>query len=145
MRNSDIVFLQQNGIQLATAHDITPAHSYKFFKLRKAVDKAFNDIVEKERELLKECNIEQDKQPKEEDAKKFIGLKAALMEDDTPLEGIKAVPYDVWAALQKENKAKEIPNSDKTIDILSGRTEMILEDIFWKAPEEVEEPITVEL
>lgn len=138
MKNMDIVTLQNQGLQLATAHDADPAHAYKLFKLRKAVDKAYNNLAEQEEALRTECGIERGKKPSEEASKKFYELQKALMKDDSPLEGIKAVPYDVWIQLQKENRAKEF--NGKKIDVLSGAVELILEDVFWTAPAEEPEP-----
>lgn len=138
MKNQDIVTLQHLGIQLATAHDADSAHAYKLFKLRKAVDKAFKSIAEQEDALRTECGIEDGKKPSEEVSKKFIELHKALMKDDTPLEGIRTVPYQVWIELQKENRAKDV--NGKKIDVLSGSVELILEDVFWTAP--AEEPVT---
>lgn len=138
MKNMDIVTLQNQGLQLATAHDADPAHAYKLFKLRKAVDKAYNNLAEQEEALRTECGIERGKKPSEDASKKFYELQKALMKDDSPLEGIKAVPYDVWIQLQKENRAKEF--NGKKIDVLSGVVELILEDVFWTAPAEEVEP-----
>lgn len=138
----DIVTLQNQGLQLATAHDADPAHAYKLFKLRKAVDKAFAALAEQEKALSEECGIERGKKPSEEASKKFYELQKALMKDDTPLEGIKTVPYDVWIELQKENRAKEF--NGKKLDVLSGAVELILEDVFWTAPTEDETEVKSE-
>lgn len=143
MRNSDIIYLQLNGLQAVTAHTLQAADAYKTFKLKKAVDNAFNAIVEAEKRLMAEHGIERGKQPKDEAAaERYIGERNALLEDDTPLDGVRTVSYRTWLALQRENREKVSPDADdggsRTLDLLAGKTEMILENVFWTAPQEEE-------
>ena len=61
------------------------------------------------------------------------GLQGELKNEDVAID-VKAMPYDVWHDLQNENKAVNI--FGKTVDVLSGDVEEILEGILWVDPEE---------
>ena len=58
MKNIDIINLANGGILAITANDLDAAHAYKVIKFKKAVKKAFESIVESEKEILKEAGIE---------------------------------------------------------------------------------------
>lgn len=155
MKNGDIITLLDCGVLSITSHTLSTAHAYKVYKLRKAIDKAVNDIAIAERGLQLECGISDpdafDKKraalrrasnDSEELSKmdaqlaRYLEMRNKLYDDDVALEGVKAMPYDEWRKLQDENKAVEIRG--RAVDVLSGKAEMILEDILWKAPSEEE-------
>lgn len=166
MKNIDIIRLQQGGLQQASAHDVSPAHAYKLSKLKREVQKAFDELVEREKDLMKDCDIEDYGKDRErlrdmkkrmsalsaEEKKEFDALHdrlehydkmhEELMNDDTPLSGVKTMPYEDWHRLQAENRAKSLVlqaggrRFSQTVDIFTGELEFILEDVLWRAPEE---------
>lgn len=165
MRNLDIWKLHVLGLQAATSHDVSPAHAYKLTRLKKEVREAVKKIVDAEQEILKDegVNLEDpaateskikdmrkkmseltsDQKKEYDDLKvrydRYKGMHDALMEDDTPLEGIKSMPYDAWHQLQAENRSKKVVMNGRAVpgvDIFSGELEFILEDVLWKAPED---------
>lgn len=167
MKNIDIWKLHVLGLQAATSHDVYPAHAYKLTRLKKEVREAVKKIVEAEQEILKDeaVNLEDpaatetklkdmrkrmsdltSEQKKEYDDLKarydrYRGMHDALMEDDTPLEGIKTMPYKAWHQLQAENRSKTVMMNGRPVngvDIFSGELEFVLEDVLWKAPEDEE-------
>lgn len=139
MKYSEIITLVNGGLINATAHDADSSYAYKFLKLRKKVDSLFNEYVEKEKALLKECGLEEGKKIEDEaKAKRYLEMRKELLDEEVTLDGIKTVPYEVWVELQRENRAKKV--NDKEVDILSGKVELLLEDVFWKAPDDEEAP-----
>ncbi len=153
MKYSEIITLVNGSIINATAHDADSSHAYKFLKLRKKVDSLFNEYIEKEKSLMKECGLEEGKKIEDNDrdkAKRYFEMRKELLDEEVVLDGIKTVPYDVWVELQRENRAKTVKKRvfvngkemerDEVVDILSGKVELLLEDIFWKAPEDEESP-----
>lgn len=165
MRNLDIWKLHVLGLQAATSHDVTPAHAYKLTRLKKEVRDAVKKIVDAEQEILKDeaVNLEDlaatetklkdmrkrmseltSEQKKEYDDLKerldrYRGMHDALMEDDTPLQGVRTMPYEAWHQLQAENRSKTVMMNGRPVngvDIFSGELEYILEDVLWTAPKE---------
>ncbi len=157
MRNSDVVYLVNSGVQLTTGHSLSNASAYKAFKFRKIVGKVLETISEAEKGLLKEVDIEDasqfdarlaelrdkaDKATKEEHEElakmqaqldKYSGLRDQLYNEEADLEGVKAMSYDDWRRLQNENKEVEVRGVKK--DVFSGRVEELLEGVLWNAPE----------
>ena len=161
MKNYEVVTLINAGVLQATAHDVAPAHAYKLYKLKKALEKTLSAIQDAEKGLVKDAGIEdaqafdergrelakvkederteaQKAEMEERNAKlvKVGELRKALYEDEAQIEGLKTVPYDVWFALQKENRAVKVNGQEA--DIFSGPAESILEGVFWDAPAEEE-------
>lgn len=161
MKNYEVITLVNAGVLQTTAHDVAPAHAYKLYKLKKALEKALAAIQESEKGLVKDAGIEdaqafddrgrelakmkpeelteeQKAEKREREAKlsKMGELRRALYEDEAALEGLKTVPYDVWFALQKENRA--VKAGGQETDVLTGAVESILEGVFWEAPKEEE-------
>ena len=158
MKNYEVVTLVNAGVLQATAHEVAPAHAYKLYKLKKALEKALSAIQDAEKGLVKDAGIEdaqafddrgrelakvkeeerkeeQKAEAEERNAKllKFSELRKALYEDEAQIEGLKTVPYEVWFALQKENRAAKVNGQES--DIFSGPAESILEGVFWTEPE----------
>lgn len=161
MKNKEIYLLQTLGIQAITALDVDEAHAYKIYKLKRALNIAFKSLQEKYMDILKEIGIEDVEALKKQiaakkkvlqtlssDEKKAYDdlcskldrhekLQKQMDEDDTPLEGIKTIPYHEWRLLQKENRNKTVFLGDKAlpnVDILSGEIEVILEGVLWEPP-----------
>lgn len=129
MKNHNIILLANSGFLGITSNELSPAHAYKVFKAKKVVKELLGNITESEKELVEQSKLtvgEGGKLEGEQDnIKKFIELRNELYNEDADVSAIKAMPYDEWHALQKEN--------DK---ILYGAVEDVLEGILWNAPEE---------
>lgn len=167
MKNRDIIALANSGIALSTALTLDPAHAYKHSKLRRAVAKAFEAITESEKDLARQVTIEDlqqhnsrvrdllklsersEEQQAELEAlqsktEAFNNLHRHLLDDEAKLEGIKAIPFEEWLKLRRENEAKEVVvGKDQdgkprvvTIDIFNNSIEDLLLGVFWREPEE---------
>lgn len=146
MRNNDIFNLATNGVLQISANDLDAAQAYKVLKFKRAVKKAFEDIAESEKELLKDAGIEDavafDKERKElveskenherltemdKQFNRFLELRENLYNEEVGLD-CKTIPFEQFHLLQKENK--ELKN--KPLNVF----EDILEGVLWAAPEE---------
>lgn len=109
LKNNEIIALVNAGLLNTTEHDVPAADAYKSYKFRKAVEKAFNAIAEKDRELPKTAGVEDGKEPTEEQTKKIVELRVALYNDETELEGnIVPMSWEGFHALASENKRTAI-------------------------------------
>lgn len=162
MRKENIIKLVNCGILNMTAHDLNPAHSYKAFKLKKEVEKAYKAIGEEHKSILVEQGVTEQmesevkelldkvklspKEPLTDKEKELLTTYNRLQDkarkviaeankEEVPLD-IKTIPYKDWRELQKENRAKKI--NDYEFDILGGEAEIILEGIFWAEPQDEE-------
>ena len=149
MKNIDIIQLANAGVLQATGYTLKPAEAYQLFLLKKQVGKAVEAIREAATSLARDAGIddpaafdrrgeelEEKAEPTKEERKeleehrqkltRLNGTRMALYEDETEVR-VSPIPYASWFALQQEN-AKS--------NIFGGEAESILENIFWKAPEE---------
>lgn len=146
-----IIQLVNNGVLNTTEHDVPVEDAYKASKFRRALKAAFEEVVEREKALAKEAGIADPQKIAEasEDARKRFGeLQAELYKDKIDLPGIKAMPYESFHALAKENRRVpiQVPALDKdgketmaTINVDTFRNcEDILEGVLWVAPNEVD-------
>ena len=148
MKNADIVSLVNGGIQNITALTLPSSQAYKVYKFKRAIEAAYNAIVDAQKDILKQAGIENLQEfqkrykelsdikertseeqaeldslvKKDEDAGKLV---QELYRDTTNLD-VKAMPYEDWHNLQAENK---------DIKILT-HLEHTLEGVLWLAPEE---------
>lgn len=159
MKKIDILNLLNLGFGQVTNHNLPVEHAYKVVKMRKALSNAFESIQKDEEAIRKDAGIESpeefDKELKElretkertpeqeerlkamnEKLNRFLALRSEMLNEDITLEGVKAMPYDAWHELQKENAEKEF--NGKKLDLLSGYVEDTLEGVLWEAPEELE-------
>lgn len=144
MKTIDILNLTNAGILAITANDLDAAHAYKVLKFKKAVKKAFEGIMESEREILKEAGIEDavafDKERKEltvsaSDKKRLeelnkqlsrvLELRDNLYKEEVELD-CKTIPFEQFHALQQENKDLERKPLNAFEDLLEG--------VLWEAP-----------
>ena len=119
LKNTTILSLVNMGLLNTTEHDVPAEDAYKSYKFRKAIEKAFRDLADKDKELPKTAGVEEGKDPTEAQAKKIIELRQALYNDETELEG-NIIPMS-WAgyhALSNENKrtAVQVPTGEKNDD-----------------------------
>jgi len=146
MKHIDILNLANAGVLAITANNLDAAHAYKVLKFKKAVKKAFESIMESEREILKEAGIEDaaafDKERKEliesgsnkerldeldKQLSRVIELRGNLYKEEVELD-CKTIPFEQFHLLQRENR--EIPG--KPLNTF----EEVLEGVLWSAPEE---------
>jgi vacuolar-type H+-ATPase subunit I/STV1 len=157
MKNSDVVYLVNSGVQLTTGHSLSNASAYKAFKFRKVISSVLNSVSEGEKGLLTEVGIEDaskfderlavlraTEKPTEEEVKeletmqaqleKYSGLRDQLYSEEADLSSVKAMNYDDWRKLQNENKEVEVNGVKK--DVFSGKVEELLEGVLWEGLEE---------
>ena len=157
MKNQDIVFLANRGILAATGHCLDANSGYQFYKFKKALNKAFNEIGDTERELLKEAGIivapeefnarmealnSKERTPEEDSemlsmrgkSLTYARLRENLYKENTELPSVTPISYEMWRMLQDENKAVTFGN--QTVDVFSGLVEELLEGVLWSIPEE---------
>ena len=157
MKNSDVVYLVNSGVQLTTGHSLSNASAYKAFKFRKVLSSILNSVSEGEKGLLTEVGIEDaskfderlavlraTEKPTEEEVKeletmqaqleKYSGLRDQLYNEEADLSSVKAMNYDDWRKLQNENKEVEVNGVKK--DVFSGKVEELLEGVLWEGLEE---------
>lgn len=146
MKNFEIFNLVNREVLAITANELDAAHAYKVVKFKRAIRKAFEAISEAEKDFLKEAGIEDaqafdtereeliktnaDPQRLAElNAKfeRFSELRNKLFNDDAVLGDIKALPFDEFHVLQKENKDMKF----KPLNVF----EDILEGVLWVEPE----------
>ena len=155
MKNSDVVYLVNSGVQLTTGHSLSNASAYKAFKFRKVISSVLNSVSEGEKGLLTEVGIEDaskfderlavlraTEKPTEEEVKeletmqaqleKYSGLRDQLYSEEADLSSVKAMNYDDWRKLQNENREVEVNGVKK--DVFSGKVEELLEGVLWTEP-----------
>ena len=158
MKNSDVVYLVNSGVQLTTGHSLSNASAYKAFKFRKVLSSILNSVSDGEKGLLTEVGIEDaskfderlavlraTEKPTEEEVKeletmqaqleKYSGLRDQLYNEEADLSSVKAMNYDDWRKLQNENKEVEVNGVKK--DVFSGKVEELLEWVLWEGLEEI--------
>lgn len=156
MKNSDVVYLVNSGVQLTTGHSLSNASAYKAFKFRKVLGTILNSISEGEKGLLTEVGIEDaskfderlvmlraaEKPSKEEvrelekmqaQLEKYSGLRDQLYNEEAKIDGVIPMNYDDWRMLQNENREVEVNGQKK--DVFSGKVEELLEGVLWTAPD----------
>lgn len=159
MKKIAVINLLNLGFGQVTNHTLPVEHAYKVVKMRKALATAFEAIQKDEEAIRKDAGIENpeefdkelkalretEKRTHEQEAKlkemseklnRFLSMRSQMLDEDIALEGVKAMPYDAWHELQKENAEKEF--NGKKLDLLSGYVEDTLEGVLWTAPEDKE-------
>lgn len=128
LKNQIIVALINAGCSSITAMTIEAASAYRVIKFRRSIAKAFEGIVEKEMELVKDCNLGLGEKGvlngNPADIKRFDALRAELYKDEQEIE-TNAISFDLWHELQKENKC-----------LVNPLIEDALEGVLWVAPGE---------
>lgn len=155
MKNLDILIMINSGINNITNYDLSAANAYKVMKFRNILVKKYEEIQEKERQILNDANIddpqafderyktlnETENRTDEQNAEladlnskynAWIKARTDMLNADVELEGVKTISFEDWHALRKENR----PKDEKATDPLNNYVESILENVLWKAPEE---------
>ena len=157
LTNQNVITLLNMGFSQVTNHTLPVEHAYKVVKMRKALSEDYEKFAKDEEALRKDAGIENaveldkeldelrknEKRTKEQEKrlkemedmlKRYHEMRNELLKSEAKLEGVKAMPYDAWHLLQKENAEKVI--GGKAVDLLPGFVEDMLEGILWNAPEE---------
>ena len=155
MKNLDILIMINSGVNNITSYDLSAANAYKVMKFRNVVVKKYDEIQEKERQILSDVGIsdpqafddhykvlrETETRTDEENSElskmnemynAWIKARTDMLNADIELDGVKTISYDDWHNLRKENR----PKNEKDVDPLNNYVESILENVLWKAPEE---------
>ena len=148
MKNADIVALVNGGIQNITSVTLPAAQAYKVYKFKRAIEAAYNAIVDSHKDILKQAGIE-DLQEFQKRYKELSDIKERNAEEQAELDSltnkdvdagkliaelykdttelyVKSIPYDDWHNLQAENK------DIKVLTYLEPQ----LEGLLWIAPQE---------
>lgn len=155
MKNLDILIMINSGIGNITNYDLSAANAYKVMKFRNFIVKEFDKIQDAERKILTDSGIddpqafddrykelrEKESRTNEEDLElngltekynSWIKARTDMLNEDVDTSSVKAISYDDWHALRKENRSKD----DNGQDPLNNYIESILENVLWKAPED---------
>lgn len=151
LKNYQVLDLLNAGFIEVTALTLAPAHAFKVGKFRRAIIASYQATQEERKAIIKDFGIEDtqafDKESQEifkgeDEAKKkerieLLGKLNAqvneLMQEDAKVEA-KAIPFEEWLKLRKENSSREI--NGKTQDIIPNHIEDLLLDILWNEPNE---------
>ena len=148
MKNADIVALMNGGIQNITSVTLPSSQAYKVYKFKRAIEVAYNSIVDSQKGILKQVGIE-DLQEFQKRYKELSDIKERTSDEQSEFESlvkkdndagklvqelygdttnldVKALPYEDWHNLQAENKDVK----------LLTYLEPMLEGVLWTAPEE---------
>lgn len=148
MKNADIVALMNGGIQNITSVTLPAAQAYKVYKFKRAIEAAYNAIVDSQKGILKQVGIE-DLQEFQKRYKELSDIKERTSEEQAELDSIakkdkdagklvqelyadttnldvKTLPYEDWHNLQAENKDVK----------LLTYLEPMLEGVLWTATDE---------
>ena len=148
MKNADIVALMNGGIQNITSVTLPSSQAYKVYKFKRAIEAAYNSIVDSQKGILKQVGIE-DLQEFQKRYKELSDIKERTSEEQAELDSlvkkdenagklvqelygdttsldVKPMPYEDWHNLQAENKDVK----------LLTYLEPMLEGVLWTAPEE---------
>ena len=148
MKNADIVALMNGGIQNITSVTLPSSQAYKVYKFKRAIEVAYNSIVDSQKGILKQVGID-DLQEFQKRYKELSDIKERTSDEQSEFESlvkkdndagklvqelygdttnldVKALPYEDWHNLQAENKDAK----------LLTYLEPMLEGVLWTAPEE---------
>lgn len=145
IRNYLAVSLGNNGLFESTSHDLPAKAALSVYKFKKAVRKAYEEFGASEKELLKNSGIEKDKEPTEEQVKRFNELRFELFNDEVDLGDIAKISFDEYHILAKENKQVKVrreftdENGDtKTVENIVDVFTLFqeaLEGVLWEEEE----------
>lgn len=134
MKNQDIITLCNRGFLVATAHSLPDEHFYKFFRFKRAVEKANRHIGAAQTALLKECGIDPQKfqEAPEDKREEFVKANTLLLEEDSGVEVKARIPFACYKGVYDENRTQR---GDIFADM---SVESVLLDNLFTEPEEGE-------
>lgn len=134
MKNQDIITLCNGGFLVATAHSLPVEHFYKFFRFKRAVEKANRHIGDAQTALLKECGIDPQKfqEAPEDKREEFVKANTLLLDEDSGVEVKARIPFAHYKGVYDENRTQR---GDIFADM---SVESVLLDNLFDEPEEGE-------
>lgn len=128
LKNNIIVALVNNGALNITANGLDAGQAYKVIKFRRAIQKAFEALLEAEKAIIADCGLEIGEKGvlngSDESKEKFGKLRTELYADEAEIGEVKSLPYADWHKLKGENKG-----------LANAYIEDNLEGVLWTAPE----------
>lgn len=108
MKNKDIITLCNGGFLAATAHSLPVEHFYKFFRFKRAVEKANRHIGDAQTALLKECGIDPQKfsEAPEDKREEFVKANTLLLDEDSGVEVKARIPFACYKGVYDENRTQ---------------------------------------
>lgn len=130
MKNSIIVALTEGPFMQASANTLGVEHAYKVIKIKSAIRKAAQAIIDQREAIVKEYLTDEERQklgtPDGEQLKEKVEKAsqciANLLDEETDIE-CKSLPFAEWHKFCAENSLK------------LGVLELELEGTLWEAPE----------
>lgn len=130
MKNSIIVTLAEGPFMQASANTLGVEHAYKVIKMKSAIRKTAQTIIDQREAIVKEYLTDEERQklgtPDGEQLKEKVEKAsqciANLLSEETDIE-CKSLPFAEWHKFCAENSLK------------LGALELELEGTFWEAPE----------
>lgn len=130
MKNSIIVALAEGPFMQASANTLGVEHAYKVIKMKSAIRKAAQTIIDQREAIVKEYLTDEERQklgtPDGEQLKEKVEKAsqciANLLGEETDIE-CKSLPFAEWHKFCAENSLK------------LGVLELELEGSLWEAPE----------
>ena len=109
MKNRDVITLCNGGFLAATGHSLPAEHFYKFYRFRRAVERANRAIGEAQLALLKDCGIEPGKfaDAPAEVLERFNVANDALLAEESGVEVKARIPIALYKGIYDENKTAE--------------------------------------
>ena len=148
MKNRDILKLVNGGILAATAHSLPVEHFYKWFKLRRELEKAYLSLDKEQAVLMKECGVtremvdlkpeERKKLPPEvqEKIENFDVVIGKLLDEEATIKLPARIPVELYKGIYDENRA--VPFAGVHVDIFANMAveAIILETLFTEIKED---------
>ena len=148
MKNRDILNLVNGGILAATAHSLPVEHFYKWFKLRRALEKAYLSLDQEQAVLMKECGVahemvnlkpEERKKLPVEDQEKIAGfdvVNGKLLDEEAVIKLPARIPVEFYKGIYDENRA--VPFAGVRVDIFANMAveAIVLENVFTEMMED---------
>lgn len=105
MKNKDILLLANSGIFTATAHCLPPVHYFQWYKFKRDIKEALENLAKGQADLMKEYGIVpgHDEKIPELEKEKYVETFSLLLEEDVPLGIEKRIPFKYYKELYDEN------------------------------------------
>lgn len=131
MKNKDILLLANAGIFTTTAHCLPPEHYFKWYKFKRDIKDALENIAKGQADLMKEYGIVQgrDEQIPELEKEKYVETFNLLLEDDACINVQTRIPFKFYKELYDENDQVAV---FKKLDL----EELIIDSLFENTTDE---------
>lgn len=137
MKNKDIITLVQGGLLAASAHCLPVEHYYKFHRFRRAVTRAWQELIREQNALMAEFGVtaEQVRTDKKNPSVVAFDKANELLLGEEPEMNLPArIPYELYRGLYDENRG---PQGDIFASYFVE--ELVLDNLFTEPTEEAVE------